>query len=135
MICRERANRRMHHPIGRDHENQYIDPDLVMELCHDHHMLCHDDWHTLELVGIDHRLTLIERVELRLRRIAAALSRIDMGQDGGTLWGSSPQPWWSGRTTSEGFGSTWTGWRPSGESTPASTRPILARRSEWSLSR
>ncbi len=32
-------------------------------------------------------MTLIERVELRLRRIAAALSRIDAGQDGGTLWG------------------------------------------------
>ncbi len=87
MICRERANRRMHHPIGRDHENQYIDPDLVMELCHDHHMLCHDDWRTFDLEKVDGRLTLIESVELALRRLAPALARVDAGGGGDTFWG------------------------------------------------
>ena len=50
-------------------------------------MLCHDDLHTLHLAGIDDRLTLIERAELRLRRSAVIWSRIDAGQVGGTLWG------------------------------------------------
>lgn len=87
MICGERANRRLHHPIGRDEKARQIDPDLVMELCHDHHMLCHDDWYTFELVEVTSRLTLIEVVELALRRLAPALARIDAGQGGDTFWG------------------------------------------------
>ena len=76
-VCDREGLWRGHHLTGRDDADTYLDVDLIVPLCHDHHMLCHDDWHTLELVGIDHRLTLIERVELRLLRIAAALSRID----------------------------------------------------------
>ena len=86
-VCGRDGRWRGHHLTGRDDADVYLDVELTAPLCHDHHMLCHDDWHTLELVGIEHRLTLIERVELRLRRAAVAWSRIDTGHGGGTLWG------------------------------------------------
>ena len=73
-VCGRKGRWRGHHPTGRDNEDRHLDVELIVPLCHDHHMLCHDDWYTLDLAGIDGRLTLIERVEVRLRRSAAAWS-------------------------------------------------------------
>ncbi len=86
-VCGRKGRWRGHHPIGKDNEDRYLDPDLIMELCHDHHQLCHDDWHTFDLEKVKGRLTLIERVELALRRLAPALARVDAGGGGDTFWG------------------------------------------------
>ena len=70
------------HPTGRGSDGRYLDPDLRLPYCHDHHELFHDDWRTL---GIDdckrarepeRTLSFIERVELRLRRLAATVGRV-----------------------------------------------------------
>ena len=87
VVCDREGLWRGHHLTGRDDADTYLDVDLSAPFCHDHHMLCHDDWYTLDLVGTDHRLTLIERVEVRLGRSAMAWSRMDAGRGGGTLWG------------------------------------------------
>jgi len=69
-----------HHITGRDTQLQYLDPRLTVPLCHDHHYLAHDD---LRVAGVDDpaagtspRLPFVERVELRLRRLAVALGRL-----------------------------------------------------------
>lgn len=87
MMCADTAHPRVHHPIGRDHTDNYVDPNLVMELCHTHHMLCHDDWHTFNMEKVPAQLTLLEIVELALRRLAPALARVDMSAGGNTFWG------------------------------------------------
>jgi hypothetical protein len=38
-------------------------------------MLVHDDWQTLDLAAIRHRLTVVERNELRCRRAAVVFAR------------------------------------------------------------
>lgn len=83
-VCQRRATRD-HHPTGRDTEGEYLDPDLRMELCHSHHELCHDDWHTFELETIEEPLTVIELVAVGMRRLALTLARVDGGND--TFWG------------------------------------------------
>ena len=45
-------------------------------------MLYHDDWHTLGVANIERRQTWIDGVELRLRRSAATLARLDPGESG-----------------------------------------------------
>jgi hypothetical protein len=76
-----------HHMTGRDRDDRYLDPRLAPSTCHDDHELIHDDWRTL---GVDDRLskkereqaraagpsTLVERVEMRLRRAAVFFSRL-----------------------------------------------------------
>jgi hypothetical protein len=73
---------RGHHPTGRGPDTRYLDPDLTFPSCHDDHELYHDDWRTL---GIDdsqrrndpeQRLAFIERVALRLRRLAVTAGRL-----------------------------------------------------------
>jgi hypothetical protein len=50
-------------------------------VCHDHHELVHDDWRLLRIQDLEPgqensgKLTLVDRVELRLRRLASNLSR------------------------------------------------------------
>jgi hypothetical protein len=72
---------RGHHVTGRDPDGRYLDPDLRPPYCHDHHELSHDDWRTLGIQNVARgqeaapQLTLVERVELRLRRLAAAAAR------------------------------------------------------------
>jgi hypothetical protein len=74
--------RRAHHPTGRGPDGRYLDPELRLPYCHDHHELAHDDWRTLfiedrELGQEPNRpLAFIERVELRLRRLAATVARL-----------------------------------------------------------
>ncbi|MGA2165215.1 MAG: hypothetical protein ABSH36_12195 [Solirubrobacteraceae bacterium] len=71
-----------HHPTGRDNQGSYLDSGLMLPFCHDHHELIHDDWRTLDIQDSDSgersapRLSLVERVELRLRRLAATAGRI-----------------------------------------------------------
>lgn len=70
--------KRRHHPTGRDERDLYLDYEFTVGLCHDHHELVHDDSHTLgweKLVGQPHAW--FERMELRLRRWAAFLARLD----------------------------------------------------------
>ena len=69
-----------HHATGRDHQLRYLDPSLTIPLCHDHHQLVHDD---LRAAGVDDpqtraaiRLSFVERVEVRLRRLAVAIGRL-----------------------------------------------------------
>jgi len=69
---------RRHHPTGRDEQDRYLDYEFVRGLCHDHHELVHDDSQTLgweNLEGQPH--TWFERIELRLRRWAAYLARLE----------------------------------------------------------
>jgi hypothetical protein len=69
-----------HHATGRDPQLRYLDPNLTIPLCHDHHQLVHDD---LRAAGVDDpqtraavRLSFIECVEVRLRRLAVAIGRL-----------------------------------------------------------
>jgi hypothetical protein len=76
------AGCRGHHPTGRGPDGRYLDPDLTFPSCHDHHELSHDDWRALGIQDCEHgqepgqRLAFIERVELRLRRLAATVGRV-----------------------------------------------------------
>ena len=85
LICQRQATRD-HPPNGRGPDGEYLDPDLVMELCHSHHELCHDDWHTFGLANPSGR-TVVELLELGMRRIALGLSRVDIASDDNTFWG------------------------------------------------
>jgi hypothetical protein len=76
-----------HHLTGRDHTGGYLDPELTVPVCHDHHTLFHDDWHTGGVHAPSHELSLIERVEWRLRRAAAGLARIPAQDDRPSLLG------------------------------------------------
>ena len=73
-----------HHLTGRDSQGCYLDRALTLWLCHDHHELAHDDWRTLRIQdpNPDHvecdaaPLSCVERVELRLRRLATLAGRM-----------------------------------------------------------
>ncbi len=71
-----------HHPTGRDTDGRYLDPDLKFPSCHDDHELFHDDWRTLGVEDSkrgqdpERMLSFIERVALRLRRLAASVGRL-----------------------------------------------------------
>jgi hypothetical protein len=83
-ICGRPATR-IHHPTGRGPDTEYLDPQLTIELCHSHHELCHDDWHTFELENVSGPLTVVEQVAVGMRRLALTLARVDAGE--GTFWG------------------------------------------------
>jgi hypothetical protein len=76
------AGWRGHHPTGRGPDGEYLDPELRLPYCHDHHELSHDDWRTLEVHASgrsdepERGLCFIERVALRLRRLAATVGRL-----------------------------------------------------------
>jgi hypothetical protein len=79
---RTTAGCRGHHPTGRGPDGRYLDPNLKLPYCHDHHELSHDDWRALWIDDSERdrqperRLTFIERVERRLRRLAATVGRL-----------------------------------------------------------
>ena len=72
-----------HHLTGRDQNGHYLDPDLIVRHCHDHHTHAHDDWSVLGVQDPPEKTKqaaapprpLIERVELRLRRLAVFFGR------------------------------------------------------------
>lgn len=95
-MCGREGRWQAHHPTGKDclrHHpggegcDCFLDPNLTVPLCHDHHTLCHDDWYTLGVAQPEGDLTWAERVELRLRRLAEALGRIDQTRGGESLFG------------------------------------------------
>lgn len=71
-----------HHVTGRDVQGRYLDPRLRCPLCHDHHLLLHDDWRVLGIEDPDRPtqgaapLTVVECVERRLRRLATLVGRV-----------------------------------------------------------
>lgn len=79
---------RRHHPTGRDEQGRYLDYEFVRDLCHDHHELVHDDSHTLGWEKLEGRpMTWFERIELRLRRWAAYLARLETGSSTPNTYG------------------------------------------------
>lgn len=74
-----------HHPTGKNHGDVYLDAEFTVRLCHDHHTLCHDDWYTLGIANAPEGLTRQRAVELRLRRCAATLARIEPDPNALTL--------------------------------------------------
>jgi hypothetical protein len=73
---------RVHHPTGRGPDGRYLDRDLRFPCCHDHHELSHDDWRALGIHDLgrnqapERKLARVERVELRLRRLAVTVARL-----------------------------------------------------------
>jgi hypothetical protein len=65
-----------HHLTGRDHLQAYLDPGLVVPVCHDHHQLLHDDLRDEQLDRVHEPLAVIERVAHRLRRVAVFFTRL-----------------------------------------------------------
>jgi len=76
---------RRHHPTGRDFAGKYLDPKLIIESCHSHHELCHDDWKTLGLQELDQEASILEENELRMRRLASNLARLACSPDADPL--------------------------------------------------
>jgi hypothetical protein len=77
----------LHHCTGRDHEDQYLDPMLVLPSDHDCHVFVHDDWRHEEIDELKQPRSIVEYIEIRLRRLAMNLARIDQRSGGGTFWG------------------------------------------------
>ena len=79
---------RWHHITGKDEFGRYLDPEFVCPLCHSHHEFVHDDAQTLGWERLQgRRLTWFERVELRLRRWAACLGRLEASSSVSTPYG------------------------------------------------
>ena len=91
-FCGREGLWRPHHPTGRDHQGDYLDEDLTLAACHDHHSLCHDDWYTLGLDKVDRPQSLVELVAFWLRRLSCCLARLDASNGGDTFWGALAQP-------------------------------------------
>ena len=68
-----RPGKEDHHPTGRDDEDCYLDEDLVVWHCRPCHQHVHNVLRTLELDRVAGPLSVPERVELRLRRLAVFL--------------------------------------------------------------
>jgi hypothetical protein len=75
IYCDRPAERR-HHPSGKDEHGRYLDPDFAVPTCHDHHELIGDDRRTLGVEAPTCALTGLDRVELRLRRMAIDAARL-----------------------------------------------------------
>ncbi|MGH3427235.1 MAG: hypothetical protein ACRDQZ_06665 [Mycobacteriales bacterium] len=65
-----------HHLTLRDEHGRRLDEDLVVWLCKACHLGEHNTLRILELERAVGPLTVVERVELRLRRVAAFLVRL-----------------------------------------------------------
>jgi hypothetical protein len=75
LLCREPDTCR-HHLTGRDAGGAYLDPALQSPLCPSCHPLAHEDWNT---AGVRDRITpttLLDSLQLRLRRTALFLGRL-----------------------------------------------------------
>ena len=78
--CGKRADE-LHHPTARvaGDGSPYLDPDFRVPACHDDHALAGDD--QLRMTDIEPNLsredaTILDRIEVRLRRVAAFGGRI-----------------------------------------------------------
>jgi hypothetical protein len=75
----------LHHVTLRDGAGVRLDPDLVVPLCHDCHWQDHDFLRALGLQYAEGGLAIVERVELRLRRVAVFGYRMSKG-DPASFW-------------------------------------------------
>jgi hypothetical protein len=75
LLCPEPADD-PHHLTGRGHDGRYLDPQLVVPLCHSHHELAEDDLRAPGLVAPATASTTIESVAVRLQRSAIFLGRV-----------------------------------------------------------
>jgi len=62
-----------------------LDGEFETPVCHDHHQLVHDDWHTLGVGAEQQPRNFFDRLVLRLRRTAAFLGRLVAIGVGGPL--------------------------------------------------
>ncbi len=53
-----------------------VDGELEVDVCHSHHQLLHDDWHTLGVGAEQPPTNFLDRLYLRLRRLAGFLGRL-----------------------------------------------------------
>ncbi len=65
-----------HHPCGSDDAGAHMNPEFVVWLCKPCHLGDHNARHILELEYAKGRLTIPERIELCLRRVAAFLTSL-----------------------------------------------------------
>jgi hypothetical protein len=77
-LCDWRAIQAGHHVTA-----EILDPDLLVDVCHNHHMLVHDDWLTAGVGAKRMPDNVLERLELRLRRVALFLGRLQATGFGG----------------------------------------------------
>jgi hypothetical protein len=71
-----RRGEQQHHLSGRDEGGDQMNDDLVVWLCRPCHLGDHNTRHILELEGVAGPLSIPERVELCLRRVAAFLAHL-----------------------------------------------------------
>jgi hypothetical protein len=65
-----------HHLTGRGPDGEYLDPNLIADLCHDDHELAGED---LRQDGLEKPLagtTIVERVSYQLHRVGVFLARV-----------------------------------------------------------
>jgi hypothetical protein len=74
--CSKPASGVRHHPTGQNAAGAHLDPWFVAGLCHSHHMLVHDDWHTHRVADGAERSTFLEWLELCLSRVAVTVGRL-----------------------------------------------------------
>jgi hypothetical protein len=72
------AGHDQHHPTWRGSDGRYVDPAFTVPLCHDCHELTGDDTRTAGLAG-SAATSVLESLELSLRRLAVFLARFDAG--------------------------------------------------------
>jgi hypothetical protein len=80
-VCRREGRWQQHHPTGKDHEGNHLDPAFAIPMCADHHGLVGLDAKTLEVENIDEPLDRWGWLRVRLLRLAATLARIGDGDD------------------------------------------------------
>jgi DNA-binding transcriptional LysR family regulator len=60
-----------HHPTGEE-----IDRDYLVPVCHDHHRLSEDDWHSAGVGAKDSPITVMHGLQIGLTRWAMLLGRL-----------------------------------------------------------
>jgi hypothetical protein len=65
-----------HHVTGRGSDHDQLDSDLTVPLCHEDHVLIHQDLRTAGIDDPTEMNTVPERIEHRLRRVATLLGRL-----------------------------------------------------------
>ena len=66
----------LHHLTGRGSDKNYLDPELVVVLCHDHHELIHDDLRQEQVDKPLDSVSAASRVARRLIRVALIFDRV-----------------------------------------------------------
>lgn len=75
LACAEPADHG-HHVTGRGPDHDQLDPDLTVPLCHEHHVLMHQDLRAADIDNPTNSATVPERLYRRLSRVALLLGRL-----------------------------------------------------------